>query len=161
MTHTLRSARGYRFEKKHIVKELNKDGWICERLGGTSMGMPDEIATNNDRGILLAFEAKSTVGNYCYVPNDQLERCKKIYKMFNYYWTKYIVLAFKFAGIKKYRKLRYYFFILHPPYNFDNIQNVRCSYDGKIVFNGITDKDIISYSICHSIEELKKYFWDY
>jgi Holliday junction resolvase len=156
MTHTLKMARGYRFEKGHIVKELSKGGWCCERLGGSSMGMPDEVATNNDKGVLLAIEAKSTIGDYAQIPYDQLERCNKICRMFDYYLQKCIVLAFKFAGIPKKRKLRYYFFCIYTPVDLKNIKNISCNYNGTIRFNGMPKEDTLSYSIHHSIEELKR-----
>jgi len=155
MTHTLRQGRGYRFES-YIVDNLNMDDWQCRRLGGSSMGMPDEVATYNDNGILLSIEAKSTVGDYCYIPNDQLERCNKICKMFNFYLSKRIILAFKFAGKPKIRKLKYYFFIIYTPVDFTNIKNISCNYEGTIKFNGAKKLDIFSYSICHSIDELKR-----
>ena len=160
MTHTLRQSRGYRFES-YIVKGLNSDNWQCRRLGGSSMGLPDEVATNNDEGILLSIEAKSTVSNWCYVPKDQLERCKTICEMFEYYRAKCIVLAFKFAAKRKGRKLKYYFFIIHTPFTFKNILNVSCNYDGTLSWIGAQKGDVFSYSICHDIEELKRFFYCY
>lgn len=148
-------SRGYAFEK-YIVKNLSLDGWQCRRLGGSSMGLPDEIAVNNEHSILYSIEAKSTVGDSMVIPNDQIQRCKKICDMFTRYDCS-IVFAFKFSGIKKDRKLKYYFFKLTSNDNIiSDIESVRCNYKGiltvNMISNSTTEAEIDKYE---SIEDLK------
>ena len=52
----------------------------AKRLGGSSVGLPDIVAVNNNKGILLVIEAKSGTGESLYVPSDQIERCFSIVK---------------------------------------------------------------------------------
>jgi len=140
MTHTLRQSRGYNFEY-YIVNELNNDGWQCRRMGGSSMGLPDTVATFNAHSILLAIEAKASSDKYCYVPIDQLERCNDLLKFFNTYERRCIVLAFKFrASVSKLkkdngfrRKLRYYFYVIPEIHeDLSGLHALRCDYEGNI-----------------------------
>ena len=140
---TTRRSRGYNFEHK-IVQEFSTtttaaDGWQCRRMGGTSTGMPDTVAVNNIHDILLAIECKSTTGNYCYVPVDQLERCNNLLNLFNRYGVKHIVLAFKFSGNKGSRKLRHYYWVLPEIHeDLSCLHSLRCDYNGIIM--SIDDK---------------------
>lgn len=137
---SLRRSRGYSFEYS-IVQELSIDGWQCRRMGGSSVGLPDTVATFNAKSILLAIEAKVSSDKYCYVPVDQLERCNSLLKFFNTYNNRRIVLAFKFRAsvspLKRdngfRRKLRYYYFIL-PQISEDLacLHCLRCDYEGNI-----------------------------
>jgi Holliday junction resolvase len=137
---SLRRSRGYRFEL-NIVQELSIDGWQCRRMGGSSVGLPDTVATFNAQNILLAIEAKASSDKYCYVPVDQLERCNNLLKLFNVYENRRIVLAFKFRAsmspLKRdngfRRRLRYYYFVL-PQINEDlsGLYCLRCDYEGNI-----------------------------
>ena len=96
----IRRSRGYNFEYT-LVKRLNTPSWISRRLGGSSTGLPDIVAVNNNRGILLTIEAKSGTGDSLYVPSDQIERCFIITKMFKFYKTRHVILAFKFMRKKR------------------------------------------------------------
>ena len=96
----IRRSRGYSYEYS-IVNRLNNRNWIAKRLGGSSVGLPDIIAVNNNKAILLVIEAKSGTGESLYVPSDQIERCFSIVKMFRYYNYKYVILAFKFLRKKR------------------------------------------------------------
>ena len=80
----IRRSRGYSFEYS-IVNRINNRNWIAKRLGGSSVGLPDIIAVNNNKAILLVIEAKSGTGESLNVPSDQIERCFSIFKMFRYY----------------------------------------------------------------------------
>ena len=64
-------------------------------MGGSSTGLPDIVAVNNDSGILLTIEAKSGTSNILYVPLDQIERCIIVRNMFEIYPERHIILAFK------------------------------------------------------------------
>lgn len=136
MTHTLSQSRGYSWEK-HIVKEFNKDGWQCRRLGGSSSGLPDEIITNNDMSLLIAVEAKSSVYDYSYVDSDQVKRCVDILKMFGVYETRMVVLAFKFSKSKKdkTKKLKFYLFpiLLENIFHLHPLKCFRCDRKGNFV----------------------------
>lgn len=159
MVHTLKQSRGYSFER-HIVKELNKNGWCCKRLGGSSLYLPDELAVNNLQDVILAIEAKSTVGDRAYVPQDQIIRCNEILKMFSLYERKYIVFAFKFSGIKAGRKLKHYYVKCKVKGDLTNIDNVMCNHEGLFVVHDINHSIyntwILDWNIYKSIEELKE-----
>jgi Holliday junction resolvase len=137
---SLRRSRGYSFEHK-IVQELSIDGWQCRRMGGSSVGLPDTVATFNAHSILLAIEAKASSDKYCYIPVEQLERCNDLLKFFNAYENRRIILAFKFRAsvspLKRdngfRRKLRYYYFVL-PQISEDlsGLYCLRCNYEGYI-----------------------------
>lgn len=159
MTHTLSQSRGYSFEYK-IVKEFNKDGWQCRRLGGSSSGLPDEIITNNEKSLIIAVEAKSSVYDHSYVDKEQINRCVDILDMFGVYSTRMVVLAFKFSKSKKdiTKKLKFYFF----PILFENVSNTdplkcfRCDRKGNLVIMYETG-NTYSYTTAkwESIDEMK------
>lgn len=160
----IRRSRGYNFEYS-VVNFFEKMGWHARRLGGSSTGLPDIVATNNKYSVLYSIECKSTASNFCYVPNDQLVRCQDILEMFAPYRFKAIVLAFKFTrkgktpkGIVYNRQLKYYFHSIVYIENIDNIANIRCDYaDGKLTIDRC-DRDIpvkASYEMYKKIEELE------
>ena len=100
-----RRQRGYQWEDS-IVKQFNSlDDWNSVRLGSPSNSLPDVMAINNNFYTILAIEAKSTVGNLVYVPQDQIERCLEWVDRFSIYHTRKVILAFKFGQIKGKRKL--------------------------------------------------------
>lgn len=102
-----RRQRGYSFEKSIVNNFNNMDGWDARRLGGSSTGLPDVVATNNDKSILYSIECKSGEGNILTIPRDQIERCFEITdKFLKVYKNRYVSFAFKFKGNKK-RKLQY------------------------------------------------------
>lgn len=104
-----RRNRGYSHEDS-IVDFLKSRGWQARRMGGSSTGMPDVMATWNekDASIIYALEAKSGYDNNLYVPYDQVKRCIDMIDMFPTYNKKFVVLAFKFAN-KQRRPLYWYF----------------------------------------------------
>ena len=161
----IRRSRGYNFEYS-IVNYFNANGWHARRLGGSSTGLPDVVATNNHQSILYSIEAKSTASNFCYVPNDQLLRCQDILEMFAPYRFKAIVLAFKFTrkgktpkGIVYNRALRYYYHTLVYIENIENIANIRCDYaDGRLTIDRC-DKSVhvsAKYETWKSLQELEQ-----
>src|SRR5688572_3217732 len=83
---------------------MNNGMWHARRLGGSSTGLPDIVAVNNDAGVLLTIEAKSGTSDILYVPQDQVERCKMIMNMFSIYPERHIILAFKFMSKKRFRR---------------------------------------------------------
>jgi Holliday junction resolvase len=100
----IRRSRGYNYEHA-LVQKLKSSGlWHARRLGGSSTGLPDIVAVNNDDGILLTIEAKSGTSDILYVPQDQIERCLFIRNMFGIYPERHIILAFKFMGKKRFRR---------------------------------------------------------
>jgi Holliday junction resolvase len=97
-------------------------------LGGSSTGLPDIVAVNNDAGIL-------------YVPLDQIERCLMVRNMFSIYPERHIILAFKFMGKKRFRRknetiyesrrLIEYYKVADIVIGMKALPIVKCTYDGK------------------------------
>src|ERR671922_521670 len=104
MGNNIRRSRGYNFEHS-LVERFNRcPNYLARRLGGSSTGLPDIVAVNNDAGILLTVEAKSGTSDILYVPVDQIERCLIVRNMFGIYPERHIILAFKFMGKKRFRR---------------------------------------------------------
>lgn len=143
----IRRSRGYSYEHT-LVQRLNNGSWVARRLGGSSTGLPDIVAVNNEEAVLLSIEAKSGTGDILYVRPDQLQRCLLIRDMFGYYKTKHVILAFKFMRKKRLtrknlviyekRKLIEYYKIADKLHKSDNIPFVKCTYSGKtyVMSNG-------------------------
>jgi Holliday junction resolvase len=110
-------------------------------LGGSSTGLPDIVAVNNDAGILLTIEAKSGTSDILYVPLDQIERCLMVRNMFGIYPERHIILAFKFMGKKRFRRknetvyesrrLTEYYKVADIVIGMKALPIVKCTYDGK------------------------------
>jgi Holliday junction resolvase len=111
-------------------------------LGGSSTGLPDIVAVNNDAGILLTIEAKSGTSDILYVPQDQLQRCLVVRNMFGIYPQRHIILAFKFMNKKRFRRknetvyesrrLIEYYKVADIVANMRVLPTiVKCTYDGK------------------------------
>lgn len=136
----IRRSRGYNFEHS-LVQRLNTRGWQSRRLGGSSTGLPDIVAVNNDERILLTIEAKSGTGDILYVPEDQVERCKLIRNMFSIYPERHIILAFKFMSKKRFRRknetvyesrrLVEYYKVADVVETMKVLPVIKCTYDGK------------------------------
>ena len=136
----IRRSRGYSFEHS-LVQRLNNAQWHSRRLGGSSTGLPDIVAVNNDAGILLTIEAKSGTSDILYVPQDQVERCKMIMNMFSVYPERHIILAFKFMSKKRFRrkkqtvyesrKLVEYYKIADIVDSMNVLPIIKCTYEGK------------------------------
>jgi Holliday junction resolvase len=137
---TIRRSRGYSYEHSLVQRLNNKKDWHARRLGGSSTGLPDIIAVNNKKAILLTIEAKSGTGDILYVPQEQIERCILISEMFSYYKTRHVILAFKFMRKKRLRrkgkvtyeqrKLMEYYKLADPLYTTSQYPIVKCLYDG-------------------------------
>lgn len=133
-----RKQRGYAFEN-HIVGSFNElPGWTAKRLGSPSVQLPDVIGINNEQKRVIAIEAKSTVQNYAYVPQDQIERCIAWVEQFELYELKQVILAFKFGQTivnckwsPKHRSLKYHYRIF--PYAKVSPADVRMDYEGNIL----------------------------
>ena len=138
--HTRRQSRGYVWEKT-IVKYFSSDGWFARRVGSATSDMPDIIITNNEKDILWAIEAKSTFSDTVYIDNEQIIRCKIILDMFANYKKRYIVFAFKFSANKEKGrdKLHYYFFKVTKLENLNNIEWVKCFYDGRLRYKLVSN----------------------
>jgi Holliday junction resolvase len=142
----IRRSRGYNFEHR-LVKQLNRGEWTARRLGGSSTGLPDIVAVNNKKSILLSIEAKSGTSNSIYVPSDQIGRCFVITEMFKVYSNRHIVLAFKFmrkkrqviSGEVRYlpRKIREYYKIIKFREYPRKFPIIKCNYDGDtyVIYN--------------------------
>jgi Holliday junction resolvase len=136
----IRRSRGYNFEHT-LVQRLNNGYWSARRLGGSSTGLPDIVAVNNDVGILLTIEAKSGTSDILYVPVDQIERCLIVRNMFGIYPERHIILAFKFMGKKRFRRknetvyesrrLIEYYKVADIVVGMKALPIIKCTYDGK------------------------------
>ncbi len=123
------------------MQRLNIGDWCARRLGGSSAGLPDIVAVNNKKSVLLSIEAKSGTGDALYVPQDQIRRCILIQNMFGYYKRRYTIFAFKFMKKKRYvrrgqtvyepRKLVEYYKSIEKVGNIEDISMIKCTYDGK------------------------------
>ena len=110
-------------------------------MGGSSTGLPDIVAVNNEAGILLTIEAKSGTSDILYVPLDQIERCLIVRKMFGIYPERHIILAFKFMGKKRFRRknetvyesrrLIEYYKVADIVVGMKALPIIKCTYDGK------------------------------
>lgn len=116
----LSRQRGYAFEN-WIVKEIGSyPYWGCRRLGGSSTGLPDVMASYAKtvpenkhasimkwKTIIMAIEAKEGEDNTLYVEREQIKRC---YAAITALWQsiddKWILLAFKFLRNKTQYKAR-------------------------------------------------------
>jgi Holliday junction resolvase len=137
----IRRSRGYNYE--HIlVQRLNSGQWRARRLGGSSTGLPDIVAVNNDTGILLTIEAKSGTSDMLYVPQDQIERCLVIRNMFGIYPRRHIILSFKFMNKKRFRRKNQTVYESRKLIEYYKVADVvagmkvlptiiKCTYDGK------------------------------
>ncbi len=92
-----RRQRGYAFEKYLVQRFNDKSGWSAKRLGSPSTALPDVMGINDMYKTVIAIEAKSTVANIVYVPQDQIERCRDWINQFGVYDVKKVILAFKFG----------------------------------------------------------------
>jgi Holliday junction resolvase len=136
----IRRSRGYNYEHT-LVQRLNNGQWRARRLGGSSTGLPDIVAVNNDAGTLLTIEAKSGTSDILYVPLDQIERCIIVRNMFGIYPQRHIILAFKFMGKKRFRRknetvyesrrLIEYYKVADVVVSMKALPIVKCTYDGK------------------------------
>jgi Holliday junction resolvase len=136
----IRRSRGYNYEHT-LVQRLNNGEWRARRLGGSSTGLPDIVAVNNDSGTLLTIEAKSGTSDILYVPLDQIERCIIVRNMFSIYPERHIILAFKFIGKKRFRRknetvyesrrLMEYYKVADIVTGMKILPIIKCTYDGK------------------------------
>jgi Holliday junction resolvase len=136
----IRRSRGYNYEHA-LVQKLNNGEWRARRLGGSSTGLPDIVAVNNDSGTLLTIEAKSGTSDILYVPLDQIERCIVVRNMFSIYPERHIILAFKFIGKKRFRRknetvyesrrLMEYYKVADIVTGMKILPIIKCTYDGK------------------------------
>lgn len=137
----IRRSRGYNYEHT-LVQRLNNGQWLARRLGGSSTGLPDIVAVNNDAGILLTIEAKSGTSDILYVPQDQIERCLVVRNMFGIYPQRHIIFAFKFMNKKRYRRKKQTVYESRKLIEYYKVADVvagmnvlptiiKCTYDGK------------------------------
>ncbi|MEM4365220.1 MAG: hypothetical protein QXJ44_04860 [Candidatus Nitrosocaldus sp.] len=102
-TNRTRRQRGYSFEHE-LVRRINScNGWKAIRLGSPSVAMPDVVAVNNAKGIMLAIEAKSTSTDTIKVPIEQVARCINWLNLFTRYRHRHAILALKFMS-KRWKK---------------------------------------------------------
>lgn len=137
----IRRSRGYAFEHG-LVERFNKlKDWRARRLGGSSTGLPDIVAVNNEKGVLLTIEAKSGTSDILYVPQDQIQRCIVVREMFGAYSERHIVFAFKFMSKKRFRRMNHtvyetrklveYYKVADVLVGKDPLPVVKCTYDGR------------------------------
>jgi len=163
LVYHFRQSRGYTFEQKELVTYFDgRDDWHARRLGGTSMGMPDVLITNNKDWILWSVECKSVTakdmndknGHKGYIPQDQIQRCYSMLDMFSVYYKKHVIFAFRFAT-KKPRKHHYFFFKIT---DMENVKSFICTRDGNVrTTKQIIDQpNIIKYERYQTFEKLMK-----
>ena len=138
----LRRQRGYAWEKEIAERFNDALGWKALRLGGTTTTMPDIMAVNPDKSVIVAIEAKSGAGGYLYVPKEQIERCIKYINIFSNFGHQDAVLAFKFMGKQRLpkggyeprkRKEYFYHWRMEDDAYLDDINgSVACHYDGTL-----------------------------
>lgn len=136
----IRRSRGYSYEYA-LVQRLNGGGWHARRLGGSSTGLPDIVAVNNEQGTMLTIEAKSGTADTLYVPQDQIERCIAVREMFSIYPKRHVVFAFKFMSKKRFRRknktvyetrrLIEYYKVADTLVDTRPLPVVKCTYDGR------------------------------
>lgn len=128
-TNRTRRQRGYAFETS-IAKLFNKSNyWIAKRLGSPSTNLPDVMAVNNTHLTMISMEAKSTVGDVAYIPQDQIERCIEWNSNFYIYKNQIVILAFKFGQVAGEKKLTTFYKVFPS----DAIPNeVKCKRNGRI-----------------------------
>jgi Holliday junction resolvase len=137
----LRRSRGYAYEHGLVERFNVLEGWSARRLGGSSTGLPDIVAVNNEQGILLTIEAKSGTSDILYVPQDQIERCMMVRNMFSIYPTRHVIFAFKFMSKKRFRrkqvtvyeqrKLIEYYKVADAMLDIRPLPIIKCTYDGR------------------------------
>ena len=141
MVGNLRRSRGYSYEHTLVQRFNDAGGWHARRLGGSSTGLPDIVAVNNSKGIMLTIEAKSGTSDILYVPEDQIERCIMVREMFSIYPQRHVVFAFKFMSKKTFRrmnktvyerrKLGEYYKVADQLVGASPLPVVKCTYDGR------------------------------
>ena len=124
----VRRSRGYSWEVQ-VLEIFEKKGFVVTRLGGTTTTMPDISAHKDNSELIISVECKSTVGNTCLIPSEQIQRCIDWCNAWGLYHYKMVVLAFKFGnkGSGKQREPRQYLKIwnMHR-----RVVDVICGYDG-------------------------------
>lgn len=142
-----RRGRGYTNEYD-LIKGLQEQGWKAKRLGGSSVNLPDVLATCDDT--IYSIEAKAVMlpnTRYAYIPFDQIHRCVEMLDMFPVYSHRYLVFAFKFSKLHTVGFPKYYFFGFHrnniaAMQQFHVLQSylVRCDQFGAIkIISGTTE----------------------
>lgn len=129
----IRKSRGYSLEHG-LVLEINAlPGWQCRRLGGSSAGLPDLIAVNNQESKLLVYECKATKqAKTLYIPEKEVRRCFDIVDMFSIYDDRKVIVSFKFG--RPYNKM-YHFILPERCYNLmDKFVKLTCNVEGKCAF---------------------------
>jgi Holliday junction resolvase - archaeal type len=91
--------RGYDWEDK-VVKIFIKKGWKAIRLGSPSVHLPDVLAINDQKNMIVAVEAKASKDDKIYVPLAEITRLFSFLEMFGAYRRKEAVLAIKFLKVK-------------------------------------------------------------
>ena len=131
-----RRTRGYVWEDTLVKRFRQLDDWHAFRLGSPSTGLPDIIAINNIKKILIVGEAKSGTADSLQVPSDQIIRCINTAESFTVYKKRIVLLAFKFiskrrigVGQYEHRELREFYKIWDMNYP---INDCTCTYDGDV-----------------------------
>lgn len=148
-------GRGYLWESTLVKRFQSTKNWDARRLGGSSTGLPDIVATDRKTSKpihLVTIEAKSGTRTVLEVREDQIKRCFTVCDFFSAYYYRWVVLAFKFSRKKRIRKefetrdLREYFVLVSnrlPSLIEMNINHVWCNYEGEVRIR--TDNDTILY----------------
>lgn len=130
----IRRSRGYAWEIK-VLDIFEKKGCVVTRLGGTTTTMPDVSAHKDHTKQIISIECKSTVGNVCRVPAEQIVRCIDWGNEWGLYENKIVILAFKFGnkGRGKQREEKQYLKV----WNMNRIpKDVTIHYDGSLKMDG-------------------------
>jgi len=137
----IRRGRGYSWEHEMVI-DINKiSAWKCRRLGGSSAGLPDLIAVNNQESKLLVFECKATKqAKVLYVPEKEIRRCFAIVDMFSIYGDRTVVVSFKFG---RPHNNEYHFIVDDRCYDLmDRFVKLMCTVKGECIFYYVSNETI-------------------
>lgn len=143
----LSRGRGYAFED-WLVNEFQSIGWSARRLGGSSTGLPDIVATNHDPQYprLLSIECKSGKlkqnkegdgynAHHLYIEQKQVQRCIDVAQMFDAYHAD-VMFSFKFSFGTSKSPLIYHFLMDNRCYDvMDRFHSLSCNSAGKCEFS--------------------------
>ena len=146
--------RGYDFEYDLVKQFQALEHWNARRLGGSSTGLPDVVATRNptetEFSTMMAIECKEGRDTYTLeVPADQIRRCMDTCNLLGAYHKQYVVFAFKFMKSEKLHRpsnnIVFYRFALNDPV-LDIDRMIKASFDIRVLrltFEYTTGKNVL------------------
>lgn len=150
----IRRSRGYAYEMSIVKRFQAKKGGDARRLGGSSTGLPDVMATIHIENThkIYSCEAKSSRYDLCFIPIDQIQRCYAILGMFaaayNEMWVMF-AFGFKNQLRGKRREPKEYLFLVDYNDNekyklLNDCDKITCNYKGILkIFPKNSNKGIL------------------